>query len=112
MRAPVPQWRSGWVLPFRRLRDLPVEPGEVLFPLGIVRREFCQTRHDRVALPQEVERLCAVAGLPVHQRELGKAHREIALPIRIACVPRRKTLSDAKARAIGFFGVGKIALTD
>jgi hypothetical protein len=36
--------------------DLPIEPGEIFFPNGVVRRELCQRRHDRLALAQGVAR--------------------------------------------------------
>jgi hypothetical protein len=89
------------LLPFRQRREFPVEQGEVAFPGGIVRREFCQARHDRLAFPQIVARLCLVVGMLVHPGELGKAHREIALPFRIAGVGVREALSPTADGAEG-----------
>ncbi len=83
--------------------------GKIFFPLGIVRRELCQARHDRLALPQKVESLCLVAGLFMHQRELAKAHREIALPAGIAGIGFREALGNGEAILIGFQRAGKIA---
>jgi hypothetical protein len=40
-------------------------------------------------LPQKAERFCAIAGLPMHLRELAKGHRQIALPFGIAGVGLR-----------------------
>jgi hypothetical protein len=58
-------------------RDLRVEHGEILLPLRILRREFCQPRHDVLALAQIVASLCLVTRLLVRVSELAKAQREI-----------------------------------
>jgi hypothetical protein len=83
----------------RQLLDLPVEPGKVSFPHGVVRREFCQAHHDCLALPQCFERLRAVAGLPVNGR--AKADQEIALPARVTGVGFREARNDFMPGLIG-----------
>ncbi len=66
--------------------------------------------HDRLALPQKVQRLRFVAGLPVHRCELGIAHREIALLARIAGVGFREAVSNGEAVLITFQRAREIAL--
>ena len=85
-----------------QLFDLPIEPGEVFLPNGIVRSELCQAGHYFLALPQEAARLWLVAGLAVHLSKLCIAHREIALPARIAGVRLREEFSNDEAVGIGF----------
>src|ERR1019366_5772472 len=102
---------AGYGLALRpQLFELLVKPPEVVLPNGVVRREFCQARHDRLALPKQAARLCLVAGLLMRQRELGKVHREIALPARIAGIGGREALGDAEAVLIGFQRGCEIAL--
>jgi hypothetical protein len=61
-------------------------------------------------LPIKVKRLCVVAGLPVHIRKIGKARREIALPLRVGGVGFREALDDGAAVLVGFQRPGKINL--
>jgi hypothetical protein len=110
MRTPVPRRHSRLVLLFRQFRDHPVENGEVLFPGGIVRGEYCQVRRDCLALPQSVELLRIVAGSPVHPREPRKAPHEIALPESIAGIGFRQPFGNGETVGKGFQRAGEIAL--
>jgi hypothetical protein len=62
------------------LGDLAVEPGEVFFPLRILRQEFCQPCHDFLALAQIIARLCLVARLLMRIGELGKSSPRDSAP--------------------------------
>lgn len=92
------------------LRDLGIEPGEVVGERGAVGELLLEARDDLAPLGERIERLCRLSLLGEHDTDLAVAHRKVAPPGRIACIDRDQPLANGEARAVGLKRLGEIAL--
>ncbi len=78
-------------------RELVIEFVEITLPVGFLRRERYEPRHDPAARLQRIARLSVVLLRDIDGTEIGIAAREIVLPARVARIGLGETAADRKA---------------
>jgi hypothetical protein len=103
---------SGSFRSLPQLRDLRVEPREVLLPLREIGMVGDELGEDRAA---GVERRAGFGGLVRFQMnicELGIRYRDIALPPCVSGIGLGEAVGDGEAVLVGFEVGGEVALVD